>query len=126
MCGSAFPPGGTTTRLSERPRACVVFPETPWKFYIDASEDVRLSRRHAQGETDSPLTRDKQDSSRKTAPLKVAEDALVIDVKRRDPEGFDFDVKRCRYAEMYREMGLGEIGHLLSCNRDGAFCQGYD
>ena len=54
------------------------------------------------------------------------EDALVIDVKRRDPEGFDFDVKRCRYAEMYREMGLGEIGHLLSCNRDGAFCQGYD
>jgi L-2-amino-thiazoline-4-carboxylic acid hydrolase len=23
-------------------------------------------------------------------------------------------------------MGLGEIGHLLSCNRDGAFCEGYD
>jgi hypothetical protein len=56
----------------------------------------------------------------------TAEDALVIDVKRRDAEGFDFDVMRCKYAEMYREMGLGEIGHLLSCNRDGAFCQGYD
>ena len=23
-------------------------------------------------------------------------------------------------------MGLGAIGHLLSCNRDGAFCTGYD
>jgi hypothetical protein len=23
-------------------------------------------------------------------------------------------------------MGLGDIGHLMSCNRDGTFCQGYD
>jgi hypothetical protein len=23
-------------------------------------------------------------------------------------------------------MGLSEIGGLLSCNRDGAFCEGYD
>ena len=28
--------------------------------------------------------------------------------------------------EMYREMGLGRIGHLLSCNRDGDFCIGYN
>lgn len=39
---------------------------------------------------------------------------------------FAFNVTRCGYAEMYREMGLGEIGHLLSCNRDGSFCDGYD
>jgi hypothetical protein len=26
----------------------------------------------------------------------------------------------------YRAMGLGEIGDILSCNRDGAFCEGYD
>jgi hypothetical protein len=52
--------------------------------------------------------------------------ALEIDVKREDDRHFDFDVTRCRYAEMYREMGLGEIGHILSCNRDGTFCQGYD
>ena len=38
----------------------------------------------------------------------------------------DFNVKRCRYAETYRAMGLGEIGAILSCNRDGAFCEGYD
>ena len=52
--------------------------------------------------------------------------ALEIEVKHADDERFDFDVTRCRYAEMYREMGLAEIGHLLSCNRDGAFCEGYD
>lgn len=39
---------------------------------------------------------------------------------------FAFDVTRCRYQEMYRQMGLGEIGHLLSCQRDAAFCEGYD
>ncbi len=39
---------------------------------------------------------------------------------------FDFNVRRCRYSEMYREMGLAEIGDLLSCGRDGAFCTGYN
>ena len=29
-------------------------------------------------------------------------------------------------AETYRAMGLGEIGDILSCNRDGAFCEGSD
>jgi hypothetical protein len=52
--------------------------------------------------------------------------ALEIDVQHRDPARFDFNVTRCRYAEMYRAMGLGKIGHILSCNRDGTFCEGYD
>lgn len=56
----------------------------------------------------------------------TANDALVIDVKDAGPDRLDFDVTRCRYAEMYREMGLGRIGHLLSCNRDGEFCTGYN
>lgn len=56
----------------------------------------------------------------------TANDALEIDVKEHGPETLAFDVTRCRYAQMYREMGLGEIGDLLSCNRDGAFCLGYN
>ncbi|MBU0723988.1 MAG: L-2-amino-thiazoline-4-carboxylic acid hydrolase [Alphaproteobacteria bacterium] len=55
-----------------------------------------------------------------------ADDALQVDVKRQDDVHFDFNVTRCRYAEMYKDMGLGEIGHLLSCQRDGTFCEGYD
>jgi hypothetical protein len=52
--------------------------------------------------------------------------ALEIEVLQTSEEVFDFDVTRCRYAETYKEMGLGKIGHLLSCNRDGSFCEGYD
>ncbi|MEM7145577.1 MAG: (d)CMP kinase [Verrucomicrobiota bacterium] len=57
----------------------VVFPETPYKFYIDASEDVRNARRAREGLRDSIAERDKLDSSRKTAPLTVPEGAEVID-----------------------------------------------
>ena len=52
--------------------------------------------------------------------------SLELEVRHAAPDRLDFDVTRCRYAEMYREMGLGEIGHLLSCNRDGDFCVGYN
>ena len=58
--------------------------------------------------------------------LWMADGALEIDVLEATDDTFNFDVTRCRYAETYREMGLGKIGHLLSCNRDGTFCQGYD
>jgi len=52
--------------------------------------------------------------------------SLEIEVKDQSDTTFTFNVVRCRYAETYKAMGLGEIGHLLSCNRDGAFCEGYD
>lgn len=52
--------------------------------------------------------------------------SLEIDVLEASETKFDFNVTRCRYAETYKEMGLGKIGHLLSCNRDGSFCEGYD
>ena len=54
------------------------------------------------------------------------DDALAIEKVARDATRFEFNVTRCRYAEMYKEMGLGELGAVLSCNRDGAFCEGYD
>jgi hypothetical protein len=56
----------------------------------------------------------------------TADGALEMKVLEASPARFDFDITRCRYAETYKEMGLGKIGHLLSCNRDGTFCQGYD
>ncbi len=59
-------------------------------------------------------------------PLWSRDGALEIDVLEASPDKLDFNVKRCRYAEMYREMGIGEIGDLLSCQRDGDFCIGYN
>ena len=57
----------------------VVFPETPYKFYVDASPEVRLRRRAAQGERDEITIRDHADFSRSVSPLVIAEDAHVID-----------------------------------------------
>ena len=59
-------------------------------------------------------------------PLWTKGGALEIEVKEQTDTSFAFNVVRCRYAETYKAMGLGKIGHLLSCNRDGAFCEGYD
>jgi cytidylate kinase len=57
----------------------VVFPDTPYKFYVDASPEVRAQRRAAQGEQDAVAARDYADSSRSTSPLVMAEDAYFID-----------------------------------------------
>ena len=57
----------------------VVFPDTPYKFYVDASPEVRLQRRVAQGERDEIALRDQADSSRPVSPLVIAKDAHVID-----------------------------------------------
>ena len=57
----------------------VVFPDTPYKLYIDAAEHVRAARRGNDGEVDSIAKRDAADSQRATAPLIVAEGATVLD-----------------------------------------------
>jgi len=57
----------------------VVFPETPYKFYIDASPEVRTQRRAAQGFHDEISKRDQVDTSRTISPLTVAPNATMID-----------------------------------------------
>ncbi|MBO0766480.1 MAG: L-2-amino-thiazoline-4-carboxylic acid hydrolase [Hyphomicrobiaceae bacterium] len=52
--------------------------------------------------------------------------ALEREVVEESATRYRYNVTRCKYAEMYRAMGLGEIGHLLSCQRDRTFCEGYD
>jgi cytidylate kinase len=64
-----------------------VFPETPYKFYVDASPEVRAQRRARQGLQDAIATRDKVDSTRRTSPLTIAEDAHVIDSSNLTVEG---------------------------------------
>lgn len=66
-----------------------VFPQTPYKFYIDASPEVRMQRRAAQegGGQDEIAARDRTDSTRRTSPLVIAEDAHVIDSSRLTIDG---------------------------------------
>jgi L-2-amino-thiazoline-4-carboxylic acid hydrolase len=74
----------------------------------------------------APDGRTDLDHFRSILSLWTAEDALRIDVVKSTETEFHFNVTRCRYAEMYRSLGLGDLGGVLSCNRDGAFCEGYD
>jgi cytidylate kinase len=57
----------------------VVFPDSPHKIYIDASEEVRASRRGAQGLSDQIAERDRIDKQRKNSPLVIPAGAIVID-----------------------------------------------
>ncbi|MEJ2314010.1 MAG: (d)CMP kinase [Nitrospirota bacterium] len=73
-----------------RDMTTVVFPEAWRKFYLDASVEARAQRRYLQlRQNGVPATmedaerdiveRDKRDSSRDLAPLRVADDAVYID-----------------------------------------------
>jgi len=52
--------------------------------------------------------------------------ALEIDLLERSPERLSFDVRRCRYAEMYRALGLADLGASLSCQRDFSLVEGFN
>ena len=54
------------------------------------------------------------------------EDALKLDILEQTPKKFIFNVTRCRYADMYKELGIPDLGALLSCNRDKALIEGFN
>jgi cytidylate kinase len=83
---------GATGRIvaEGRDTGTVVFPRAAWKFFLDASPEVRARRRAAQlrskGEQVDEqqllaqiIQRDKDDRERTIAPLKAAPDAHLID-----------------------------------------------
>ncbi len=55
-----------------------------------------------------------------------ADGALESEVRELTDEVFAFDVTRCRYAEMYRALGLEDLGATLSCNRDASLIEGFN
>lgn len=69
----------TNVVMEGRDIGSVVFPDTPFKIYVDANEQVRAARRKADGEEDSVAARDKADASRSTAPLIIPQGAIVLD-----------------------------------------------
>ncbi len=71
----------------------VVLPDADCKFFIVADENVRIERRTAQwGESSNRAAskdvkeRDRRDSSRKTSPLRAADDAILIDTSEQTIE----------------------------------------
>jgi cytidylate kinase len=72
-----------------RDMGTVVFPDADVKFYLDASHKTRSLRRYQELKSEASQTlqdvekdikrRDKNDSARDLAPLRPAEDAVIID-----------------------------------------------
>ena len=54
------------------------------------------------------------------------EDALQVKILEQSPKRVFFIVTRCRYAEMYQDLGIRDLGFLFSCNRDGALVQDFN
>ena len=91
----------TSIVMEGRDIGSVVFPDTPYKIYVDASEEVRAARRIADGEVDSVAKRDAADSERATAPLKIADGAVVLDTSNHTIEsGVDAAI------EILKQQGL--------------------
>ena len=63
-----------------------VFPETDFKFYLDAKLEERSARRAADGVNENLAARDQRDSQRAAAPLMVALGARVIDNSKMSSE----------------------------------------
>jgi CMP/dCMP kinase len=88
---AAGPEGGVV--MEGRDIGTAVFPDAEVKFFLDADVKVRAKRRYEelkkkgasiseQEVLDQLIERDKRDSGRELAPLKRADDAIVIDTTK--------------------------------------------
>jgi cytidylate kinase len=94
--------------LNGRDIGTVVFPDADVKFFLTAAPEERAERRYKEDQTTSSTTyaetladmieRDRRDSTRADSPLKVADDAIVIDSTGKSIE------------QVFEEM-MGRINH---------------
>ena len=54
------------------------------------------------------------------------DDALNIEVIEDSEDVLSFNVTRCRYAELYNSLGIGDLGNIFSCTRDFALIEGFN
>jgi fumarate reductase iron-sulfur subunit len=52
--------------------------------------------------------------------------AIQREVLDKSESNYDFNIVRCKYAEMYKELGLADMGFIFSCGRDGSMYSGFN
>jgi L-2-amino-thiazoline-4-carboxylic acid hydrolase len=52
-------------------------------------------------------------------------DALDYEVVKQDLDAFEVNVTECRYARFYNEIGVPELGFLLTCSADFSMTEGF-
>lgn len=56
----------------------------------------------------------------------AAGDAYEMEVLELSETKYFFNIKRCRYADMYKELGMEDLGVVLSCGRDFELVEGFN
>jgi hypothetical protein len=56
----------------------------------------------------------------------TSDDAMKINIIKKDEDELCFNVTSCKYAQMYEKLGIKELGCILSCNRDFSFIEGFN
>ena len=56
----------------------------------------------------------------------TANNALETETLMMEEKRYDYNVTRCRYAEMYRELDMQDLGFIVSCGRDFNFPAGFN
>jgi len=54
------------------------------------------------------------------------DDALEIEIIKQTEASLIFNVTRCRYAELYKKLGVSGYGTIFSCARDFALINGFN
>lgn len=93
---------------------------------VDVVRDVIVRLAHDQGASLAAEYGQGADAFLETLQFWTRGGALEIEVLEHTATVLDFDVKRCRYAEMYRALGIEDLGKVLSCNRDYAMVEGFN
>ena len=86
---------------------------------------VEIAREQGSALVDT-IGGDSLDHFRDSLKYWTQDNALEIEVLEHSADQFAFDVRRCRYAEMYQSLGMPELGAVLSCNRDFALIEGFN
>lgn len=80
-----------------------VFPETNYKFYLDATLGERSKRREADGVQENLEARDRQDSQRAKSPLMIPIGATLIDTSSLTPTESSKTILAAVRAQMRKE-----------------------
>ena len=85
-----------------------------------------ISLAREQGASLSAEFGDSLGSFLETLQFWMKDGAMEIEILDQSDTRLDFDVKRCRYAELYAALGIKELGAMLSCNRDYSLIEGFN
>ena len=58
--------------------------------------------------------------------LRGRDDASEREILEMNDRRYLFNTTRCHFAEMYKEMGIPELGFLFCCSRDFPLCEGFN